>query len=287
MGLGQRQRNRELLALGYRMMAMTFFVRGKLLKAREYIEHSLACADFTPEEHKALAVRHWLNPRVVALAYGAVVLSTLGQVEQSLRYSQEALELAERIGHPHSLACALTYLSLACQLRRDAQCALKWADRGIALSDRHGFRMWFAWSMLLRSWALSELGRPREGLALMQKALAHWRAAGIPAGMHHSLGMLAEIHLRLGQPKEALAAVDEALKFSERMGESSYNAMLYQLRGKALYELGREEEGAECLRQTIRTAREQGASAYERHAREILSLWSSGARSPAQARQSG
>jgi class 3 adenylate cyclase/tetratricopeptide (TPR) repeat protein len=282
-GLGQRQQSRELLALGYRMMAMVFSFRGEMLKAREYIERALASTDFTLEEHRILAARHWLEPRVVALAYGAIILAAIGQEEQSLRYSQEALELAEQIGYPHSLACALTYLALACQLRRDARGVLKWADRCIALSNEHGFRLWSAWSTLLRSWALSELGKPREGLALMQKALAQWRASGIPAGMNHNLGMLAEIHRKLGQPMEVLAAVDEALKCGEKVGESFYNAELHRLRGEALCELGREEEGMECFRQAIRTAHEQGARAYERHARESLSLWSSGVPGTAEA----
>jgi tetratricopeptide (TPR) repeat protein len=195
--------------------------------------------------------------------------------------------LAERIGHPHSLACALTYGALACQSRRDARCTLEWADKCIALSDEHGFRLWSALSTLLRSWALSELGKPEDGLALMQQALAHWRASGIPAGMHYHLGMLAEIYLRLGQPRQALEALDDALNFVERVGEGAYTGELHRLRGKALYKLGREEEGSKCFRQAIRIAREQGARAYERYARESMALWPSGAWLPEQALQSG
>ena len=286
-GLGHRQHSRELLTQGYRMMAWVFFLRGQMLEAQEYIERALACSDFTLEEHRALAARQWLEPRVVALAYGAVILSPLGQVERALRYSREALELAERIGHPHSLACALTYVAVTCQSRREARLTLQWADKCIALSSKHGFRLWLGWSTILRSWALSELGRPEEGLALMQQALAHWRASGIPAGMHYHLGMLAEIHLKLEQPRRALEALDDALNFVETVGEGFYTAELHRLRGTALYELGRQEEGSKCFHQAIRLAREQGARTYERYARESMARWSSDAWLPEPALLSG
>ncbi|MFY0563983.1 protein kinase domain-containing protein [Archangium lansingense] len=268
--LGHRQHSRELLVLGYRMVASCLFIHGRMREARDYIERALACSDFTLEEHRALAVRHWLNPRVSALAYAAFVLSPLGEVELASRYSQEALELAEQIGHPHTLAFALNYLALACQLRRDAACALKWADQCIALSNEHRFRLWSAWSTLVRSWALSELGQPQEGMALMQQALAHWRASGIPAGMNYNLARLAELHLKLGQRWEALANVDEALKLVEQEREHYFDAELHRLRGEILQKLGWEEEGRECFLRALRIAREQGSLTYERHARESL-----------------
>jgi tetratricopeptide (TPR) repeat protein len=220
---------------------------------------------------------------VAALAYGAVILSSLGETAQALQYEREALEQSVRIGHPHTLANVLAYMSVASQLRRDAPGALKWADKGIALSREYGFRVSQAWMTIIRSWALSELGHPHEGLATMQKAIAHWRASGLMAGAPYNLSLLAEIHLKLEQPQEALRAVDEALSIMQTTGERSSEPELYRLQGVALRALGQEHQGRECLVRALSIAREQGTLTYEHHALESLGLWPSGARESAHA----
>jgi serine/threonine protein kinase/tetratricopeptide (TPR) repeat protein/ABC-type transport system involved in cytochrome c biogenesis ATPase subunit len=271
-GLGQRQGNQELLALGYRMMAMDFFTWGRMREGLEHVERALACSEFNVEQHRELAVRHWVNPRVVALAYGSLVCAALGQTEQSRTYTHEALELARAIGHPHTLASALLYTALASQIRRDAQDTLRLAEECHGLAREHWFRLWLVWSPLLRAWALSELGRPEEALGLMRKGLEHWKQTGIHAGWPHNLGMLADIHLRLGQTREALVALDEGLAWADKTGERNYEAELHRLRGEALRLLGREEEARESFLEALRLAWRQDAHAYARRVRESLGL---------------
>ncbi|MGZ3459477.1 MAG: ATP-binding protein, partial [Archangium sp.] len=107
--LGSRQPNRELLALGYRMMATDFFAWGRMGEAREYVERAVACSDFPLEKHRELAVRHWVDPRAVALIHASVVQSVLGQPERARQYAREALELAGCIGHANTRAYVLLY----------------------------------------------------------------------------------------------------------------------------------------------------------------------------------
>ncbi len=268
--LGQRQGDRELLALGHRMMATTCFAWGRMAEALMHTEEALRCSDFDLEEHRRLAVRDWVNPRVAALAYGTLVLSAVGQFKRAECFTREALELAERIDHPHTLAFALTYCAVGCQLRDDARQALVLAERGRALSSEHRFLLWLLWCNLLRSWALSELGRPQEALVLMRQGLERWERMGPRSGKPHNLGMLASIHLRLGQAREGLALVEQALEVPERTGERNYSAELHRLRGELLRRLGREAEAREAFLEAIRLATEQEAQGYARRARESL-----------------
>ena len=270
--LGQRQHNQELLALGYRMMAMDFFTWGRMREGMEHVERALACSDFELERHRELAVRHWVNPRVVALAYGSLVCAALGQTEQSREYTREALELARAIGHPHTLASALLYTALAAQIRREARETLTLAEECHALAREHWFRLWLVWSALLRAWAVSELGRPEEALGFMRKGLEHWKQTGIRAGWPHNLGMLADIHLKLGHAQEALATLEEGLEWADKVGERNYEAELHRLRGEALRVLGREEEARESFLEALRLAWRQDAHAYARRVRESLGL---------------
>jgi serine/threonine protein kinase/tetratricopeptide (TPR) repeat protein len=278
---GHRHQDRQLLALGYRMKATNLFTWGRMREARTSIERALECSDFTLEEHRAIALKHLVNPRVAVLTYGSVVLSTLDQPEEARRYMMEGLELSARIAHPHTTAFALTYAALGCQLRRDAPSVLRLTDESIALSREHLFRVWLGMSTLFRCWAVSELGQPREALALMLKGLEQWKLSGFRIGMPHNLAMLTEIHLKLGQVREAWTALNEALAFPTLTGERSYEPELYRLRGELLRLLGQEEAAHEDFLRGLRIAQEQGTRTYERHVLESLARQAAHAGEPA------
>ena len=268
---GERQRERKLLALGHRMLAAIHFVRGDMALALEHIERTLACSGFSLEEHRALAEEQCIDPRATALAFGAMVYSVLGREEEAWRASLEALGLARSIGHPHTSASVLTYITVACQFRGEVKCVLEWSEEAITISREHGFRAWLTWSTLVRIWALTELGHARAGLALMHKAIKGWDEPGIRVGLfHHDLGLLAGLHLKLGQAREALEVTTEALARTRTEGQHFYEAELHRLRGQALREFGREEEARGCFQQALQVARQQGAYAFARRALESL-----------------
>ncbi|HYO74684.1 MAG TPA: protein kinase, partial [Archangium sp.] len=122
--VGGRQHDPELLAQGYRMMATDLFFWGQLRESLEHFEHAMALSNFDLEHHRALALRHWANPLTTALAHSSIVLAMLGQPDRSRQRAWESLELARRIGHPHTIAYALTYSAVASQFRRDVHLAL-------------------------------------------------------------------------------------------------------------------------------------------------------------------
>jgi class 3 adenylate cyclase/tetratricopeptide (TPR) repeat protein len=267
----ERQHDLELLSLGHRMLLANCFIRGNMAAALEHMERALACSDFPLEKQRALAEEQWINPRATTLAMGAMVYSVLGRDEEARRISHEALELARRIGHPHTSASVLAYITVACQLRDEVDCALEWSEEAIALSREHGFRAWRVWSTLIRIWALTEQGHARAGLALMRKAIGGWDEPGIRAGLfHHDLGLVADLHLKLGQPREALEATTEALERTQTEGQHFYEAELHRMRGKAQRALGHESEARESFLRALQVARQQGAYAFERRALEDL-----------------
>ena len=274
---GGRHQDRELLALGHRMMASIFFMWGQMPRALWHTERALACSDFSLEEHQAITRRQWINPRAMALAFGAMVHSVMGQDEEARDCSRQALDLAWRIGHPHTSASVLVYLAAACQLRGEARGALEWSEATLALSREHGFRLWLMWSMRIRLWALAELGQVREARALLSTLLEPQDTRDIRAGMaHNDRGLFAAVYLRLGQPREALELATEALEQLTEGGDRFYEAELYRLRGEALRVLGREPEARESFQRALQVARAQGAHAFERRALECLGLMQEG-----------
>jgi class 3 adenylate cyclase/tetratricopeptide (TPR) repeat protein len=268
--LGERQRNQELLANGHRMMATDFFNWGEMPRALRHVRMALEGTECELERHRALAVRDWVNPRVSVLAYGSVILSVMGQADEAERFAREALELAGRVGHPHTTLFALTYCALGGQLRGDPSTTLALTEQCIPLARESRFPLWFMWSSILKSWALSELGRPRDGLNLLRETLVLWKHSGLQAGWPLHLTLLAGIHLKLGQVEEGLAAVDEALTWPPKTDERSYLPEIHRMRGELLRRAGREQEAREEFLESIHYAREHEMKVYEERAQASL-----------------
>jgi tetratricopeptide (TPR) repeat protein len=213
----------------------------------------------------------------MALAFGAMVHSVMGQDEEARDCSRRALDLAWRIGHPHTSASVLVYLAAACHLRGEARGALEWAEATLTLAREHGFRLWQMWAMRIRLWALVELDQVHEVRALLPTVLGSRDTRDIRAGMaHNDRGLFAAVYLKLGHPREALGLVTEALEQLTEGGDRFYEAELYRLRGEALRGLGQEQEARASFLRALQVARAQGAHAFERRALEALGLTQGG-----------
>ncbi|WP_224371335.1 protein kinase domain-containing protein [Hyalangium versicolor] len=262
--VGERRQSAELLSLGHRMMATNFFTWGQMPTALVHLERALEYSEFELEKHRELAVGQWVNPRVAVLAYSSLVHSVVGNESRARAHGYEAVELAERIGHHHTLAFALNYTALACQLRGELECAQERASRCLAISTEHRFRLWLAWSVFIKSWVVSEQGSPREALAMLRANLARWRNAGIRAGMPLFLGMLAEYHLKLGHYSQGLTAVTHGLAWADTLGEHSYEVELHRIEGELLQALGHEAAATVSFMHALDVAEAQGSHGFGR-----------------------
>jgi tetratricopeptide (TPR) repeat protein len=269
-GLGERQGNRELLALGLRLMATDLFNFGDFPASLAHIQQALACSDFTLEEHRALALKHWIDPRAAVLAYASVVHSVVAQPEKARASARDAVRLADRIGHAHTRAFVLTYVALGCLLRKELGAALECVTASEALSREHRFRIWLGWSRFLKSWVRSELGEPAEALQLLDETLEGWERSGLRSGMPLYLGLRAEMLLKLGRPSEALRAIARALGWAHETSERSYLAELHRLEGLGHRALGGEARARQCFLEAMSVARQQGAITFLRRAEACL-----------------
>jgi class 3 adenylate cyclase/tetratricopeptide (TPR) repeat protein len=269
---GEHQRDEEMRALGYRMMATALLCRGQVRTASEYIERAEACARFDAEPHRTLEVRQGVAPRLVAMAYAPVIYSVRGRPEQAQRTSQEVIELAGQINYPHATALALTCVAMACQFRGDVQGALTCTEKVIAIRSERNYWNWTwqAWSTFIRAWARARTEHSQKDLELLPPLLEEMRAQGISAGVPYTLYLLADLHLQLGQIQEGLATVQEALACLKATGERLCEAELHRLHGEFLRLDGREREARSRFRQALSLARQQGAGLFEMRAAASL-----------------
>src|SRR4051794_38163340 len=89
-----------------------------------------------------------------------------------------------------------------------------------------------SYGTIQRGWALSQQGKPEEGVVQMQQGLAAYRATGAELGVPYRLSLLAEACGAAGQVEEGLIFLAEALERVDRTGERFYEAELYRLKGE-------------------------------------------------------
>src|SRR5258708_3482156 len=125
----RRIRDPDLLLEAHNSLGAVRFHRGELRLAREHLECGFALYD--PQRHPAHALLYGQDPGVVCLIRGAWTLWCLGYPQQALERSQQGIALAERGGHPFSLAFALSYGAMVHLFRREPEPARATAEAGI------------------------------------------------------------------------------------------------------------------------------------------------------------
>lgn len=220
------QRQQAQFALG-----VTHFRRGDITLA--YSHFQCVDAQYLPAHQAAHVAAFGEDVGVTNGSYRSAVLWFLGLPEQALAVSAHTLAYARQLGHPFSLAYALTFaMFLHCHLRQP-QAVLALADETQILVDKHGFALWKVGAMLCRGWAQAQLGQP-DGVALMQHCVD---ATHLAMGTVEAVAMvpLADAYVARGHFDAALAVIAQALATAGAKGDHHQDAELYRLQGEALW----------------------------------------------------
>ncbi|MFO7696060.1 MAG: AAA family ATPase [Anaerolineae bacterium] len=214
---------------------------------------------------------------VNALSWTSLAHAVLGHTAQGRDCSRRCLALARQIGRTHeichalSVGCSVFHLSL-----QEYDTGLKWADEEVRLAVEKSDLSYKAMGNLHRGQALSHLGRPEEGIALMRATIDMARMIGFKAYSPSYMRELAEAYALAGHIPEALQTAEEALVLGLEMNEGFGLPEEYTTRGwlRTLTDPP-DEAGAEAdFSEAIALARRQEALLSElRAALELGRLW--------------
>ena len=272
--LAQRVQASASLLLAHRMLGQTLAFLGEFSTAHVHLERGMTLYDL--EQHDAFASLYGQDQGVICRSWEALTLWSLGYPDQALQRSREALTLAQELVHPFSLAYAMCFAGMLCQLRRDVQAAQERATAEIALCTAQGFTLYLARGTILQGWARAEQGQEAAGLAQMRQGLAAYQATAAAVFQPYYLAFLAETYGKLGQAEEGLTLLGEALAAVHKTGERFYEAELYRLKGELLLVCSAAHcgEAEACFQQALLAARHQQAKSLELRAAMSLSrLW--------------
>lgn len=194
---------------------------------------------------------------------GATALWMLGKPDQARKLAARAKPLAEMLGHPPSIAFAITSSSWFLQLAGEAQQVLEVMEFVNRLSREEGFAFWPPLVSVFGGWAQMANG-DIAGADTMLESFRRYRAIGGGILRTHGFALLAEGLLEAGRIAEALATIEEAIENAHTTGEVHFEPELHRVKGLALSkqaerERGSEEEARQALERALTLSREQKA----------------------------
>jgi class 3 adenylate cyclase/tetratricopeptide (TPR) repeat protein len=221
------------------------------------------------------------DPGVAARGYSAWSLWQLGWPDRALVSAREAVELAQRLAHPFSLAWALSFETILYSMGRDATAQRERAQEVIALCNANGFPLWLGIGRVNHAAARVGDGET-EAVADLLAGMALAAETGLQAGAPGMFTQLADTYLKAGQLDEARGAVDTGLAIAEQTGQRFADSDLYRLQAEIILKTAEgqtarvesEKTAEECLRRALDIAHAQEAKSLELRAANILArLW--------------
>jgi tetratricopeptide (TPR) repeat protein len=258
----------------------TLLLLGELVSGNEHLEKALAVFDV----RQPLSAEGELG-RVSSFGFLYFGLSWLGYPDRAWAKSREMMEVAQRSSVPYVLANASNFAALHNLMRGDGSAAQKRAEEAMAFVEERGLGSLSALVTTWHGAALIAQGRYEEGIAEMRRAISAFRATGATP-YTWNLCLLASGLGRIGRPEEGLEVVEEGFASAAKTGEQLGSPWLHRVKGELLAQNPSDGAKAEpCFRTAIEIARRQSARSQELRATRSLArlLAGSGRRDEARA----
>jgi predicted ATPase len=242
----------------------TLYTQGKLEPALAHLRRGFEM--FVPN----MQFPDWpgAHPGVSCQFFLALVSWILGYPDRSLDELRAAVRSAETLGHPVTLAHALSFAALVHIYRHVPSAAADYAGRALRICEEHRIAEWHAFALCTQGWAFGASGESEKGLTQIGQGLESFRTG---AFQHILLALQADAQLAIGKPEAALASVAAGLEAVEKAGGAPLEAELYRLKGEALLAgAGTPSEAETAIEKAIAVARRQNAKSWELRAATSL-----------------
>jgi tetratricopeptide (TPR) repeat protein len=213
---------------------------GDLTEAIAQFDRAIAL--FDPDRHGHAALRVGPNPVVVAYSVGALVLWMSGYPDTAQRRAAASVALAERLGHPYSLAYAVFHAALLDLWSGRLDTAGEQARRVVQIAVDSEYGVWQASGLIVEGVAVAAQGQPDVGLELTDRGIGLYENLRTPPIFWPQvLGLRAQALAHAGRHTEALEAVAEAIRVA---GPDDTFDLIALLLGRADLQLATGDPGA-------------------------------------------
>ena len=245
------------LARSSMSIGQTLLLVGRFGEARQRFELAVGSADFDRIEGSQAA--WWKTDALAGLAYA---LWLLGFPEEAERRLMAMLDAARP--NPLAQAFGLQCAGRLRLFLGQEKVALELARSAIAISTEYGFAFELSRSLIVFGNALILDGEPANGLSYVRQGISDLERTG-GSGRGFGLCSLAWALLRVGEIKQGLEVVNNALANSKASNERIVEAELFRLKGELLLARGSSSarQAEQAFRDAIEVAQGQGAKSWE------------------------
>ncbi|MGB7798555.1 MAG: adenylate/guanylate cyclase domain-containing protein [Pseudonocardiaceae bacterium] len=261
--MGRSSGMRALEMLGRHALAYTLVYMGEFDRTLEETEAGLALYD--PQQEKEIANSFGMSSVVCLLACRAHSLWMLGYVEEADENYDRMLQIARELGHPFSLACALTFTlhgafrySYIGEMGRLAGIA----EELMALVKEVDFFFWYVVTYTYQGLIAEALGEEERARTQMLEGLELFAQTGSRLTLVMMNVLCAEAFYRLGDDDEAFRRLEVAEAETAR-GEGLLAPDIWRVRGRLLTRQGERSAAEAAYYQAIERARAQRALSLE------------------------
>jgi predicted ATPase/class 3 adenylate cyclase len=267
--LARQSNDSDLLLEAYHCGWSTAFYRGDVATTLDLCRIGIETYQVNRHRHLGHAFGGH-DPGACAHSLSAVSLQLSSDRDLAKESIARALALAEALDQPNSLARALYDSAMCYQLLTDREVTFAAAQRVAALAEKFGLLPYRAGSLLLMAWASALGAGVAEAAQVIESEIDKATTAG-PFPQYY-LGLAGEVLLVAGRPAEGLALLDRAIAAIDEPGIGFYLPEIYRLRGECLLALGRGnmDEARQAFAAARDIAIGQGAVIFQRRAEASL-----------------
>ena len=273
--LADRHDDADARTDGHLVLGANLAFLGQLRSGMEHLEAGIAAHG----SHKPGSRRFRLgnNPGVVCFTTSAMVLWMLGFPDRARDRIQQAMDLAEDLDHPSSIAYAHFHAGLIHLWRREPAQVEARTQTVLQLADEYDFQIWTAVGSCLRGAALAEMGSAEDGLALVEAAMNNYqRLPSPPVFWPLLLHIQAGVCGAAGRPADGLALEAEAIEIATEGEGQMFGSEFFHRYGELVLAATPDEhdEAEVWFRRAVETGAALDAPMFQlRAALPLARLW--------------
>jgi tetratricopeptide (TPR) repeat protein len=253
--LAEQEHDTTLEVEGHLVLGPALAFLGQGAVGLDHLDRAIAL--FDPKRDGRSHLRLGPNPGVAARAVAGLVNWMLGYPDTAAGRAESALELAEQLQHPYSLAYATFHVALLDLWTGRLDIAHERASAVVRIAEDHDYQIWTAIGLTLQGVTMAALGDPEKGLAQTEQGIALYENLRTPPVFWPALLELRAYACALaGRPTEALDVLDQAANLA---GEGSWDSASIKLqKADLLLSLNDVPRAESLLRRAVEEAQQAG-----------------------------
>ena len=263
----------DAILYGHWMVSATYLIAGRLTRARDHIERTLALHDDT--RPWSISVSIGADPRTASHYGMAWILFLQGYAVQARRMLERSHLLASSLPRGKDRANMHLISALCGACVRDVALVKTHTEALAELSKSYGLLTHHVDSLV--GWiAMEDHGSPHEAVAAYERGIAESAALGSRAYAVFFRGGLARALAATGRHAQALRTIEEVIHDCAEMGIGWCEAELWRIRGEVIIgdPQGDRHQAISSFERALSIARDCGAKLWElRAAVSLARLW--------------